>query len=77
MELVELDGKEIPSVKTISDLKIQGGNVMERKIASAAVSAIVARLPHVQRIEASLFDNQKDDPSFRQSMRDNKEACYL
>lgn len=50
---------------------------MERKIAPAAVSAIVARLPHVQRIEASLFDNQKDDPSFRQSMRGSKEACYL
>lgn len=32
---------------------------MERQIAPAAVSAIVARLPHVQRIEASLFDNKK------------------
>lgn len=76
LELVELDGKEIPSVKTISDLKIQGGNGMERKLAPAAVSAIVAQLPHAQRVEASLFDNQKDDPSFRESMRDGKEACY-
>lgn len=77
LEFVELNGKEILSVKVISDLKIQGGNGMERRVAPAAVSAIVARLPHVKGAQASLFDNQKDDPSLRQGMRDGKGDCCL